>query len=1001
MVLRSESRSDDLVGRQREIAALNVALAAAREGKGGILLVAGEAGAGKTRLVERSLAQTQGLVLTGRASASAAPPYGPVIAALRNYLRQVPDGLAKCGSLAQYLPLILPELGIAPTGGDRAALIAAINAAFETIAAVVAQGLPNAYAPPDLTVVFFDDLQWADSATFELLPKLAETAAQLPLLIIGTYRSDEIPRGHAIRQLRTELRRQRQLQEIAVEPLDRGATAELAGRILGQNLSPALGMALFNRTQGIPLFIEELTHALSSRGDLRAGKAGLELVSGQDVPIPETLRDAVLLRLDGLSAPARKLLEVGSVLGVDFDLALACELACESLDDEEAADVLIERNWITEVGLGHAAFRHALTHEAIYNQIPWTRRRTWHRDIAARLTELGKPPEIIAEHWLAAREHDLARRALLEFAEISCQLHAYRDAAHAMQRVLDLWPKGIDEHKRLEVLERLGQCAQRAGLLNDAIQAWREVAERLAEQPAEQSSEQPQRDDARHSRMHAHIARIHRQLATAYELQGAWEQVMTARQTAAEAFAANAQPDEAAMERLLSAAHLRSAGRFRAALSLLVVARQEVTAGERWDLQARIMGLEGNVRARMGEFEAGLRLAQAALALALEHDLGAPTAEVYQRLADVFEHTEDYTAAKATYQTAFDFCQRNSAPTVGQICMACLTAVLFHTGEWEQALVICRQVLSSSESPPHALTVANTISGLIYALRGQVSRARPLLLDGAAMSRRIELVACELYSSWGQAILDLYNGAVESATEHCRLLIQRWQQVEDRHYAISPLRWAAMHFARVSAGPETRACASALTTLAAATGQPETLAALAHALGEVHTLDGDPEQAVQQFTQALQLLQRADSPLERAITHLQVGNALAALDQREAASEHWVLAYRAAEKLEAKPLADQAAQALAALGEKMDRRLGRRAAGKLQQGGLTRRQTEILQLVAQGQTNVEIARALSLSPRTVEMHVADILLRLDSHTRTEAVRKASETGLLKNTVGSP
>ena len=110
---------------------------------------------------------------------------------------------------------------------------------------------------------------------------------------------------------------------------------------------------------------------------------------------------------------------------------------------------------------------------------------------------------------------------------------------------------------------------------------------------------------------------------------------------------------------------------------------------------------------------------------------------------------------------------------------------------------------------------------------------------------------------------------------------------------------------------------------------------------------------------------------------------------------HLANAYRTARKLGARPLATRIAQALAALGEPIVERLGQGAAGRFRSGDLTRRQREILQLVALGQTNAEIARALVLSPRTVEMHVANILAILDSRSRAEAVRRAAELGLLE------
>jgi DNA-binding NarL/FixJ family response regulator len=380
----------------------------------------------------------------------------------------------------------------------------------------------------------------------------------------------------------------------------------------------------------------------------------------------------------------------------------------------------------------------------------------------------------------------------------------------------------------------------------------------------------------------------------------------------------------------------------------------------------------------------------------MEHNLSGPAAEIYQRLADALEHAGNYAEAKETYQAAFAFCQTAAAVTIGQICRACLTAVLFHTGEWKRATVICRSVLACTESPPHALTVANSILGLIYASRGQPSRARPVLLEASAMSRKIELAACELLSLWGLALLDDARGDQAGVIEHCRCLLQRWQRAEDRHYAITPLRWAVTHCSIVRASTEARACANALATIASASGQPDALSALAHALGEVAVLDGDAERAILQFTRSLDLLGEAESPLDRAGTHLRAGTMLIAVGKRQSAIEHWVQAFRTAEKLGAKRLADQAARALADLGEKVDQRLGRRAAGKLRHGGLTRRQLEILQLVARGQTNGDIARKLFVSPRTVEMHVADILARLDCHTRTEAVRKAGDLQLLKS-----
>lgn len=268
------------------------------------------------------------------------------------------------------------------------------------------------------------------------------------------------------------------------------------------------------------------------------------------------------------------------------------------------------------------------------------------------------------------------------------------------------------------------------------------------------------------------------------------------------------------------------------------------------------------------------------------------------------------------------------------------------------------------------------------------------MLESAALARQIELVAMELLAAWGLAILADLNGANEAAAERCRFILDRWEQSEDIHYVVPALRWSASFFAVTKADADARACANALARIAAATGQPEALSALAHALGEIALLDGDSLQAIGQFAQALDLLRDLVVPYCCAGTQLRAGVACATAGQRDAAVAHLASAYRTARKLGARPLATRAAQVLQALGEPIDDRLGPGAAGRFRTGDLTRRQREILQLVALGQTNAEIARTLVLSPRTVEMHVANMLATLDSRSRAEAVRRAHELGLL-------
>jgi ATP/maltotriose-dependent transcriptional regulator MalT len=609
--------------------------------------------------------------------------------------------------------------------------------------------------------------------------------------------------------------------------------------------------------------------------------------------------------------------------------------------------------------------------------VPWTRRRTLHRLVAERLELRRAPPLEIAEHWLAAREFHRACPALAVASREFCDLHAYRDALVVGRRAIDAWPEGLDEPGRLELVERIGRCAQLAGELPEAIAAWREVADRR--RLAGDTSAAADAD---------------RQLAVAYDLQGTAELALTARREAARGYARTGRHADAATELLSAAAQLDSAGSLAAALELVDRALAEARSAARRDLEARALGIEGTVRAKLGQLDAGLEAARTGLALALSDDATGAAVDVYQHVANVFENAGDYGAAWDTYQTAYDYCQEHGADSSAQVCLVCLAAILFFTGQWERALELDRTILASPHAGVGPQMGAKQHFGLIHAARGDAKQARRMLDESGAYAERYERQRMEVWDAMGQAWIDDLEGLVDAAIDRCGFILARWGESESVHYPVPALRWATTYLATHRVEREARACAAALARLAADTVNPEAPAGLSHALGETALLDGDPEQAARHFGQALALLAHLKLPYETAQTKLRAGVALLTATRREEGVDCLTDAYRTARKLGARPLATAAAPELAAFGEQVDRRLGRRAAAQLDGPGLTRRELEIVRLVASGRTNREIARDLYLSTRTVDMHVRNVLRKLDSRSRTEATTRAAALGLL-------
>ncbi|WP_274565228.1 helix-turn-helix transcriptional regulator [Streptomyces spiramyceticus] len=930
-----------LVGRAAEYAGLLDALARCRSGEGGLVLVSGDSGVGKSRLVADVLEEWDGRVLRGAATPGAGG-YAPVEDALR----------ARSDEAGQMLSY---------HRADQAALLDGIQRIFRDI------------GREQPTVVVLEDLHWAGAAAVDLLPALAVAMAREPLLLIGTYRGEELSRAHAIRRMRTALRRGGRFVEYALRPLAAEQSGELLAGLLGAPPSPALVSAVHGKAEGLPFYVEELTAALGETGGLRESGGSVDISPNTELPVPESVLDAVLVRTAELRQRHRAAVELAAVLGVRVDL-----LALADIVEPQDVDELLDSGLLTELedDPGWAEFRHALVRDALYRSIPWARRWRHHHLIAEHLSARGAPPETVAEHWIAAHEPERAKPLLLAAAERHCTVHAYRDAATLARRALAVWPEDADPEGRLAALERLADCAELCGELESAVAVWTDVAR------------------IRDSRGDMALAgAAHRRLANAAGLLGDWPRAVTERERAADAYAAAGMRGEAAAERLTLADQLKSAARLTEGLDQAMAAAEDAEAAGRADLKARALAMQGSLCSALGDGRRGVELARSGLALALAGQVPEATGEAYYELGEALGYAADYPAAADAIDSAIDLCRAHGVTELGRVCFTCLSPVVRLMGDWNRSLAICGEVLGDGHTPQVLRMVAEEESGLITVLRGDPRHARGPLRRSAAFGRDNEIFGMEVGATWGLAMVAELDDEEGTARHTVSAMLERCSLKEEWHYALPALRWAATFLAERGDGDGLAQCHRLLATAATQNSSPKVLAALAHASGELALADGDTAHASAHFGRAVDLLRDVTAPYEQALTQLRRGAALAGEGNREAAVSALTSAYRTAHRLGAKPLTRRCAARLADMGEQVDRRLGRLAARSLEPAGLTRREKEVLHLLADGRTNREIARALFISTRTVDMHVRNVLDKLGCSSRVAAARRAVELGL--------
>jgi DNA-binding CsgD family transcriptional regulator len=947
-------------GRGAELTALVSVFGDAAGGMPGAVLVGAEAGGGKSRLVGEFAARVVGraLVLAGGCVelSAAGLPYAPFSAALRQLIRD--RGAAEVAALlggqdTRDLAGLLPEFGTPPGDADpdtaRARLFESLLALFEALA----DQLP--------LVLVVEDVHWADRSTRDLLSFLVRNLRQAAVLLVVTFRSDELHRTHPLRPLLAALGRMDNVTRLELPRLSRGQVAAQLAGILGRPPEPALARAVFERGSGIPLFTEAL---LNPDGTVSAG-------------LPWPLRDLLLGAVKELPEPTQQVLRSATADGARVGHALLA--AVTGLDDATLAAALrpaVAANVLVTDADGYA-FRHELIREAVLEDMLPGERAQAHRgfaqalEAAPSLSSEGIGSVQLALHWRGAHEDERALIAAWGAAGDAGAAFAYAERLQMLEQVLELWHRvpvaarhaGTDH---TGVLELAADTARWAGeperglaLAEAALAELGEAgdAERLA-------SLLRRRADLRHELM---LPGQLGDLRAALRLASAPTRVRA--EILARLYGALTREDRDEEAQQLAGELRALAGRLgdqeRQAEALLVLATLGARQGE--DTVADLQ------RARDTAARLGFRFLEVRAYLTITHVLEGRG-----------DHERAIQAGREGLARArqLGLARQIAAPIAGNLAESLTSA-----GRWDGALEILDE-LFWLDLPPRGRAQPLLVRGQIAVARGDQETAAHMVRKLRALPAGVQAEAQDALPLAGLEIdCRLAEGDLTGALAAAAGVLE-CNLAADPRYSW-PLLATAM-----------RACADTRTVrLPPEAGRPARLREAlelraasiarhgpvqhAHAAvfaAEAARASGHPDR--DSWDAAAAAWSALGQPYPLAYALLRAAGAAAAAGHRDAAAARLQQAAALASQLGARPLAQQVTRLARRARIDVPAADGRAAAGA--PFGLTGRELEVLRLVAAGRGNREIAAELFISPRTASVHVSNILGKLGVASRGEA-----------------
>jgi DNA-binding CsgD family transcriptional regulator/tetratricopeptide (TPR) repeat protein len=935
-------QSPVLVGRDTYLALVEARLARAAAGAGQLLFVAGEAGIGKTRLLGSAArrAQASGFtVARGAAFPGDTQSLAGLLLDLASDLTSAAD--PALSDLGQRLTSRVREI---PTGaGDahhRRRLL------VQDLADMVVTAGPGT---PVLLVL--EDLHWADELSLDVLGHLAGRLGTRPMLVAGAYRSDELYPQLPMRNLRARLLGQRLAEEVRLPRLGLAQTAAMASATLGRPVPAQVVAAIHERSDGIPLHVEEFLAAIDE-GALTP-QSGAEV---QAAAVPDTLGDAVLTRAQLLTTLAREVASAAAVIGRSFDFDLLTAVTGAGPDEVAGALRELQDAYLVLPGADAVTFdfRHALVRDALYADTDLPLRRRLHERVARAAVDRGYRGAFVSAHFEQAGDPGLAYEYAAAAAAEAAALSAHGEALELYRRAVRSLPAGLPALDRAALFTALGDEAAATDDNTAAAQAYQTAHELAAGAGDVRAAAALAPRMAAVEDLDARVGLLQTALDSLDGMAGTERERGQLRSAMAAAYMLDRRLDEAITHGERSRAESEKTGDDETLLNTAVTL--------------------GSVLVFAGRMDEGWQLLEDAVARACAAQREAEAARGYRMIGSAASVLVEYDRAGRWLAEGIGYAEQVELWNHRHYMASHLAHVQWATGQWDAAAQTARQALADGRGGITTRATAQYVLGYLAMGRGDWDAAEGLLREALAIGEQMAELQRLSPPLWGLAEAARCRGDHEGALALCERGFQASAEVTDAAYLFPFLLTGVRAHLAHNEADAAQAWVDQLAPVLAARAIPGTLPAIDHARGLVLLARGE-------VSAAHQVLEAA-SGAWRARHRFWEG-AWARVDLAAAAAH---LRRRGEVALLASEVCDLAAAAGATtLADAADRLAA--SSGRARQADpwypLSAREFEVAELVAAGLTNRQIGERLVVAPKTVSAHITHILGKLGAARRAE------------------